>query len=58
MIIDNMMTTMSQAYSLNSRVAMTIKFWSVILEIMNVAMPNTAAAPQMMMQERLGRNVW
>ena len=48
---------MSQAYSLNNRVAIIMKFWSVILEITNVAIPNTAAATQMMMHERFLRNV-
>lgn len=51
-----MITAMSQAYSLKSLVAMTMKFWSVTFEIMNVAMANTAAAPQMMMHDRFKRN--
>ena len=56
MIMDNVMTAISQAYSLNSRVAIIMKLLSVKLETMTVAMPNTTAAPQIMMHERLGKN--
>ena len=51
-----MMTAMSQAYSLKSLVAIIMKFWSVnTLLIINVAMPNTAAAAQTTIHDRFLR---
>ena len=57
MMMDNVMVAMSQAYSLSNLVAMAMKFCSVTLEMMTVAMANTVAATQMTMQERFSRNV-
>ena len=58
MMMDNVMAAISQAYSLSSCVAIIMKFWCVnTFEMMSVAMPNTTAAPQMMMHERFLRNL-